>query len=221
MLQFKYGTIITKYRPSLYKYKLYITSHVQGSIIFKQTSVSKFTWLASATPPVYSCPSCDRTDHLSDVLVCKLAPLNRTASVHSLSPRSDVYCSGQLHRNQEAVCWGEGLRNGYAGPSERLICWTEVMTRCGDRRHLEPLSCLPPGKWAWACAPDVRLESLCGPSGLCAGQAALLTHPLEGPDIPSSEAGPEYAAYHMLGHSEPVSTRLWLPWGHGITCTKF
>lgn len=221
MLQFKYGTLITKYRPSLYKYKLYITSHVQGSIIFKQTSVSKFTWLARATPPVCSCPLGDRTDHLSDVLVCKLASHNKTVSVRSLSPRSDVYCSGQLHRNQEAVCWGRGSGMDMLGP---VSVWyaglmTEVMTQM---RPPSPwTSVVPSGKWAWACAPDARLEFLCGPSGLCAGQAALLTHPLEGPDIPSSEAGPEYVAYHTLGHSEPVPTRLWLPWGHGITCTKF
>lgn len=184
---------------------------------FKQTNISKFTWLASATPPVYSCPSCDRTDHLSDVLVCKLASHNKTVSVRSLSPRS-----GQLHRNREAVCWGRGSEMAVLGP---VSVWyaglvTEVMTQM----WWPPppwTSVVPSGKWAWAYAPDVRLEFLCSPSGLCAGQAALLTHPLEGPDIPSSEAGPEYVAYHTLGHSEPVPTRLWLPWGRDITCTKF
>lgn len=83
---------------------------------FKQTNVSKFTWLASATPPVYGCPSCDRTDHLSDVLLCKLASHNKTVSVRSLSPWSDMYCSGQLHRNQEAVCWGRGSEMDILGP---------------------------------------------------------------------------------------------------------
>lgn len=50
------------------------------------------------------------------------------------------------------------------------------------------------GKGAWACALGGR-RGLLGSPGLCAGQAAVLAHPLQGPDILSPEAGPEHVAY--------------------------
>lgn len=42
------------------------------------------------------------------------------------------------------------------------------------------------------------------PSGLCAGQAAV-----QGPDVLSSEAGPEHVAQHTPGRSEPAPTRFY------------
>lgn len=53
------------------------------SIIFKQTNVSKFTWFASVLLSSLRLPLGDRTDHLSDTLLRKLASHDKAVSVRS------------------------------------------------------------------------------------------------------------------------------------------
>lgn len=103
------------------------------SIIFKQTSVSKFTWLQvhyySSLPLVALWQS--ETGHLGDALSCKLAsgtekltdkvllPLGMMAGQQVLT---DILYFRTAKQEPGSSVLGEGVKNGYAGPSECLIC---------------------------------------------------------------------------------------------------